>query len=138
MVDGIGGNYRDRLMQKLASGGDVGLAVGVGEQSIVADAMKARGQQMQQEAAHELVSHQRHRFVAGTTVGSVVLPVESHAAIITRDEPAVGDRHPMGIARQIAVGGFGHTVGYERPHRELHTPLSSSRDALRVHRRSGS
>jgi hypothetical protein len=34
-------------MQELASGGDLVLAVGVGEQSIVADAMKARGQHVQ-------------------------------------------------------------------------------------------
>jgi hypothetical protein len=43
------------LMQQLASGRDVVLAVGVGEQTVVADAMKARGQHVQQEAAHELL-----------------------------------------------------------------------------------
>ena len=52
-----------RLMQKLASGGDVVLAVGVGEQSVVADAMKAGGQHVQQEAAHELLGGQGHGFV---------------------------------------------------------------------------
>ena len=43
------------LMQKIASGGDVALTVGVGEQPVVADAMEAAGQHVQQEAAHELV-----------------------------------------------------------------------------------
>ena len=103
----LAGTTGPRLMQELARGGDVGLAVGVGEQPVVADAVKAGGQHMQQEAAHELVGYQRHRFVAGTTVGSVVLPVKSHAAIITRDEPAVRDRHPMGVARQIGERRFG-------------------------------
>jgi len=35
-------------MQQFASGGNVVLAVGVGEQAIVADAMKARGQPIAQ------------------------------------------------------------------------------------------
>ena len=38
---GRGGNLGRGLMQEFASGGDLVLAVGVGEQSIVADAMKA-------------------------------------------------------------------------------------------------
>ena len=38
---GVGGDFGLRLMQKLACRGDVGLAVGVGEQPIVADAVKA-------------------------------------------------------------------------------------------------
>ena len=69
-------------MQKLASGGDVVLAVGVGEKAIVADAMKARGQHVQQEAAHELVGLQGHGFVARAPVFAVVLPAEGDAAIV--------------------------------------------------------
>ena len=41
--DGIGSSDRNRLMQQLANGRDVVLAVGVGEQAIVADAMKTGG-----------------------------------------------------------------------------------------------
>lgn len=37
----IGGQLRCRPIQELASGGDVFLAVGVGEQPIVSDAVKA-------------------------------------------------------------------------------------------------
>jgi len=37
-------------MQKLASGDDVSLAISVGEQSIMADAVKAGGQHVQKEA----------------------------------------------------------------------------------------
>ena len=40
-LGGRSGTCWRRLMQKLASGGDVALTVGVGEQSIVTDAMNA-------------------------------------------------------------------------------------------------
>ena len=43
-------------VQQLTSLGEVSLARGVGDQPVVADAMKAAGQHMQQEAAHELVA----------------------------------------------------------------------------------
>ena len=98
---GIGGRWRCRLLQKHANGGDLGLAVGIGEQSVVADAMEAGRQHVQQEAAHELVGHQCHRFVARAALGAVVLPAECNAAIIRGEEARVGDRHPMGVARQI-------------------------------------
>ena len=41
--DGVGSSDRNRLMQQLANGRDVVLAVGVGEQAVMADAMKAGG-----------------------------------------------------------------------------------------------
>jgi hypothetical protein len=73
-IAGVSGRRGWRLMQQLASGGDIVLAVGVGEQAIVSDAMKARGQDMQQEAAHELRGRQGHGFVACPPVFPVVLP----------------------------------------------------------------
>ena len=39
-------------------------APGVGEQPVVADAVKAAGQHVQQEAAYELVGPEGHRLVA--------------------------------------------------------------------------
>ena len=67
-IAGRSGRRWRRLMKKIASGGDVALAVGVGEQSIMTDAMKAGGQHVQQEAAHELLGRQAHRFVARVSV----------------------------------------------------------------------
>jgi hypothetical protein len=98
IIAGICGKLGRRLMQKLSCGGDVSLAVGVGEQSIVADAVKAARQHVQQEAAHELLGAQAHRFVAHLSMFAVVLPAEGDAAIIQGDEARVGDRHPMGVA----------------------------------------
>jgi hypothetical protein len=52
----------------------------------VTDAMKARGKDMQQEAAHELLGRDGHGFVACASVFAVVLPAEGDAAIIRCDE----------------------------------------------------
>lgn len=81
------GRLRCGLMQPLASGGEVAPVVGVSEQTTVTDAMKARRQHMQQEATHELLKDQGHRFVSCAAVVAVVLPTERDAAIIIRDEP---------------------------------------------------
>jgi hypothetical protein len=48
----------------------------------MADAMKTRWRHMQQEAIHELLGLQDHRFVARATVLAVVLPKEGDAAFI--------------------------------------------------------
>jgi len=87
------------LMQELACGGDVVPAAGVGEQPVMSDAMKTRGQHVQQEAAHELPGRQSHGLVSRPAVCSVVLPAEGDATILQGHEPGVGDRHPMGVAR---------------------------------------
>ena len=56
---------------------------------------------MQQEAAHELLGRQGHGFVAGSAVFAIVLPTEGDAAVVQCHEARVGDRDPMGVARQI-------------------------------------
>ena len=78
-IAGVGGRRWRRLMQMIASGGDIVLAVGVGKQAVVTDAMKARGQHVQQEAAHELLGGQGHGFVARLAVGAVVFPAKCPA-----------------------------------------------------------
>ena len=50
------GSDRRRDGQQFAGAGDVGLAGGAGEQAVVADAVEAAGQDVQQEAADELVA----------------------------------------------------------------------------------
>ena len=44
---------------------------------------------------------ERHRLVARPALGAVVLPAEGDAALVQREQAAVGDRHPVGVARQI-------------------------------------
>ena len=95
-----GGLRRDD-MQQLERQCEVVLASAVGQQAIVPDAMEAAGQHMQQESAHELLGRQRHGLVARASLGAVGLPSETRPALIHRKKSAVGDGHPVRIARQV-------------------------------------
>ena len=85
-------------VQQRARAREIAFAPGIGDQSIVTDAMKAAGQNVQQETAHELLGTERHRLVARLALGSVVLPAEAHTTFIEGDQPPVRDRHAVGIA----------------------------------------
>jgi hypothetical protein len=78
--------------------GEAGATHGVGEQTVVTDAMEAAGQHMQQEAAHELAGFTRHGLVAGASRCTVFLPAEGDAAFIECDQALVGDRDAVRIA----------------------------------------
>ena len=62
---------------------------------------ESRGQDMQQEAAHELLGAERHRLVARLALGAVVLPAEGDAALVECEQAAVGDGHAVRVAGQI-------------------------------------
>jgi hypothetical protein len=68
----------------------------------VADAVEALRQHVDQEAADELVRRERHRLPALGAFDAVVLPAERDAAVVGRHQPAIGDRHAVRVARQIA------------------------------------
>src|SRR5215212_6641124 len=82
--------------------GDVGRPGAAGEQAVVADAVEAVGQDVQQEAADELVRREGHGLDPGAprraVPGAVILPAERHAALVEGEEPAVRDRDPVGVA----------------------------------------
>ena len=78
-----------RNVQQCTSGGQLGGAMSVAEQPVVADAMEAVRQHVQQEAPHELLGAERHGFVARVAFGAVILPAEGDAALIEGDESAV-------------------------------------------------
>jgi hypothetical protein len=54
-------------------------APGIGKQSVVMDAVGAARQDVQQEAAHELVRRQRHGLVTRPSAGTVILAAERDA-----------------------------------------------------------
>jgi hypothetical protein len=83
----------------------------IGEQSIVTDAVKATGQDMQEKAPDEFVRGQGHGLVAITLWGAIVFPLEGDTPLITGDQTAVGDRHSMGVARQISEHGIRSSKG---------------------------
>lgn len=76
-------------------------ANGVGEKSVVTDAMKAIGQNVQEEAADELVAVERHGAIAVYAVVSVILEFERDAGAVKFEKPAVGDGDAVRVARQI-------------------------------------
>ena len=70
---------------------EVVAALGVGDQPIVADAVEAPGQNVQQEAAHELVGTERHRLITRPPLGSVILPAKGDTPLVQGDEASVGE-----------------------------------------------
>lgn len=95
------------LLQHLANAGQAGGSIAVGQKSVVANAMKATWQDVQKEAAHELVGVQGHRLVASAALGAVILPAECDASLVHGEKAAVRDGDAMGVARQIGQHRFG-------------------------------
>ena len=80
---------------------DVVGAVGVGEEPVVADAVEAPGQHVQEKAPDELVRVKPHRLPAARTVDAIVFPAERDAGVVGCNE-AVRDGDPVGVTRKIA------------------------------------
>jgi hypothetical protein len=55
-----------------------------------------------QEAPDELVGCQRHRLVAARPLDPIVLVLEGDAVLVGGQQPAIGDRDAVGVARQVA------------------------------------
>ena len=73
--------------------------------------MKSVGQNVDQEAADELVSIERHELVAGVVFGPVILPLERHALAVEGDEPAIGNGDPVSVAGQVGEHSAGSAKG---------------------------
>src|SRR4051812_45526569 len=73
---------------------DVAAALGAREQPIVADAMEALREHVDQEAADELVRAERHGLEAVAPLAPVILVRERHSAAVGRDQPAVRHSDP--------------------------------------------
>src|SRR5574342_444058 len=76
-------------LQKLASLCQALVARAAGEEPVVADAVEALGQDVEEEAADELVRAQRHGGVAARPLDPVVLDLEGDARRIGGDQAAV-------------------------------------------------
>ncbi len=86
---GVAGRFGSRHIEQGTRRGQILLSPGIGQQAVVTDAVETRWQHMQQEAPHELVGGERHRLVAGMSLGPVVLPAEGHAMLIHRHQSPV-------------------------------------------------
>ena len=102
----VGSAFRLCNGEQLARLGDVVGAGAAGEQAVVADAVEALRQDVDQESADELVGGERHDLLAVATLGAIVLPSEGDAGAVAGDQPAVGDGDAVGVARQIGQHGL--------------------------------
>ena len=83
----------------------------IGEQTVMANAMESQGQDMDEEAADELMCRQGHELVAGLSLGPVVLPFKGDAIVITGDKAAIGDGDTVGVSTEIGEHGLGSGEG---------------------------
>src|ERR1700687_5573623 len=86
--------------------GDITGARAAGEQAVVADAVEAVRQDVDQESADELGGGECHDLLATTTFGAIVFPSEGDTGVVAGGEPAVGNGDAVGIARQIGQYGL--------------------------------
>jgi hypothetical protein len=77
--------------------------------SKVADTDEASWQDVQQETADELMRGQCHLTLLA--VVGVILPAESDLVLLEAQQPVIGDRHPMGIPRQVMQHMLGTAEG---------------------------
>lgn len=90
---------------------DIGGPIAVAEEAIVADAVLAFGQDVDEEPADELVGFQGHGGVPPGAGDAVVLDAEGDAPVVDPYQAAVGDRDTVGVARQVCQHGFGSGEG---------------------------
>src|SRR5258705_3018104 len=78
---------------------DVVGASAFGEQAVVADAVQALRQHVDEEAANELVGGERHALVSIAALDAVGLPFLGDALLVESDQAAVCDCNAIGINR---------------------------------------
>ncbi|GLJ00254.1 hypothetical protein Sbs19_40710 [Sphingobium sp. BS19] len=96
-----------RYHQQLPDGDKPGSTAAIGEKAIMADAVEAIGQAVEQEAADELVRVERHE--SGCVAMVVVPPTKGHGRVVGADQTAVGDGDPVGVAPEIGEKLFGRS-----------------------------
>ena len=93
--------------EQLTNACDVAGAGAFGEQALVADAVQAFWQHVDEEAADELVCAERHLLVSIAAVDAIIFPLEGDAALVEGNQAAVGDGDAVGVARQIGQHRLG-------------------------------
>jgi hypothetical protein len=85
--------------KQLTRAGNVARAGALGEQAVVANAVQAFGQHVDEEAADELVCSERHTLVSIAALDALVLPLEGDALSVEGDQATVGDGNAVGVTR---------------------------------------
>ncbi len=81
----------------------------VGKEAEVADADEAAWEQVQEEAAQELIDRQAHQALLVAVGG--ISPTEADVAFGEGDQSAVGDADAVGVRTEIPQGMFRSTEG---------------------------
>ena len=92
--------------EQLAGVRDVGGTVGAGEQAVMANAMEAFWQYVDEEAANELGRIERHGLVAAGPFDPIVFVLEADTVVVERDQSAVSDSDAVGVSRQVSEHGL--------------------------------
>jgi hypothetical protein len=93
-----------RATKQLEAERQEGGALPIGGEAEVADAHEAARQQVQEEAAQELIDGQSHQPLLVAMSG--VAPAKGHVALRESNQPAVGNGDTMGVGAQIAQHMF--------------------------------
>jgi len=120
--------------EQLTGACDVVGAGAFGEQAVVADAVQAFWQHVNEEAAGELVGCKRHLLASIAALDAIILPLEGDASLVKGDQAAVGDGDAVGVARQIdqhRLGPAERRLCVDDP-LDLAQPREISRKGLRL------
>src|ERR1700692_1078780 len=114
--DGRGGVWRGIVDEQALTEVQESGAPPIGEEAERADADKAARQDVEQEAAQELLRSERHHSLL-ISVG-IILPAESNLVMLESHKAVVGDGHTMGVAGEIAehmMGSAKRWLGIDAP-----------------------
>ena len=89
IVGRLADGTRDTVFEQPTTESEAVTAGAIGEKTVVADAMEALRQSMQQKASDELVGIECHHF--GLAVRSIVFPGKANLPVGEREQPAVSD-----------------------------------------------
>ena len=112
------GSGRRRHGEQFTRMFEAGLAGSAGEQAVMADAMEAAWQHVEQETANELVRSKRHDPLPVGAVAAIVLVAEGDPGLVVGDEPPVRDGDTVGVAGEIGehrLGAGERRLGVDNP-----------------------
>src|SRR5712691_699505 len=98
---GAAGRSGRRAAEELSAASQLLTAMTGGKKPVVADAVKARRQDVEQKAADEFAGGQSHRLRILRSIGTVVLVGEADAAILDVEQSVIGNRHAMRVATDV-------------------------------------
>jgi len=116
MVGGTGQQVGAGSGEQLAAQGELFLAMTVGQEPAVADALETIWQHVQQEAAEELVGGNRH--LAGAVLVAIVFPLKGDLIVMESEQALIGDGDPVSVAAKVGqrlLGAAERGLGIDDP-----------------------